>query len=649
MQSRIVFFPLALVLVSAALSAQVPDNLVLDGVPPLPPALPAKVGRYLEFRTAGIQDWHPHRREMLVTTRFAEAAQLHVVAAPGRARRQLTFLPEPVGGGSYDPQAGAFLVFSQDTGGGEFYQLYRYDFADGRVTLLTDGQSRNTGPRWSPGGQWLAYTSTRRNGRDTDIYVMNPRPAATTAVGLPVDRLLVEVAGGGWSVLDWSPDETQLLIREYLSVNESRLYLCEVRTGVLHRLTPESAEKVAWSGGVFARDAKSLFVTTDSGAEFRQLGRFDLATRQFTPLTTAWRGDVEAFDLSPDGRQLAFIVNEDGASGLYLLDARSGKSRRPPRLPLGVISGLKWHRNSRDLGFTLSSARSPADAWSLDTRAGKIERWTESESGGLNPEQFVVPERVRVSSFDGLEISGFLYRPDPRRFPGPRPVLVNIHGGPESQARPVFQARHNYWMNELGVAVLYPNVRGSSGYGKTFLTLDNGFRREDSVRDIGAFLDWIARDAGLDASRVAVIGASYGGYMTLACLVHYGDRLRCGVDMVGISNFLTFLQHTQAYRRDLRRAEYGDERDPAMAEFLARISPANQAARITLPLFVAQGLNDPRVPASESEQMVRAIRARGGQVWYLLAKDEGHGFRKKRNVDHLFYRTVQFVQEHLLP
>ncbi len=647
MRSRIVFFPLALVLVSAALPAQVPDNLVLDGVPPLPSALPAEVGRYLEFRTAGIQDWHPHRREMLVTTRFAEAAQLHVVAAPGRARRQLTFLPEPVSGGSYDPQAGAFLVFSQDTGGGEFYQLYRYDFADGRVTLLTDGQSRNIGPRWSPSGQWLAYTSTRRNGRDTDIYVMNPRPAATGA-GLPADRLLVEIAGGGWSVLDWSPDETQLLIREYLSVNESRLYLCEVRTGVLHRITPESAEKVAWSGGLFARDAKSLFVTTDLGAEFRQPGRFDLATRRFTPLTTAWRGDVEAFDLSPDGRQLAFIVNEDGASGLYLLDARSGKPRRPPRLPLGVISGLKWHRNSRDLGFTLSSARSPADAWSLDTRTGKIERWTESESGGLNPEQFVVPERVRVSSFDGLEISGFLYRPDPRRFPGPRPVLVNIHGGPESQARPVFQARHNYWMSELGVAVLYPNARGSSGYGKTFLTLDNGFQREDSVRDIGAFLDWIARDPGLDASRVAVIGASYGGYMTLACLVHYGDRLRCGVDMVGISNFLTFLQHTQAYRRDLRRAEYGDERDPAMAEFLARISPANQAARITLPLFVAQGLNDPRVPASESEQMVRAIRAHGGQVWYLLAKDEGHGFRKKRNVDHLFYRTVQFVQEHLL-
>jgi dipeptidyl aminopeptidase/acylaminoacyl peptidase len=203
-------------------------------------------------------------------------------------------------------------------------------------------------------------------------------------------------------------------------------------------------------------------------------------------------------------------------------------------------------------------------------------------------------------------------------------------------------------MSELGVAMLYPNVRGSSGYGKRFLTLDNGFKREDSVRDIGAFLDWIARDAGLDTSRVAVMGGSYGGYMTLASLMHFGDRLRCGVDIVGISNFLTFLKNTQDYRRDLRRAEYGDERDPAMAEFLAKISPANHADKIKQPLFVAQGLNDPRVPASESEQMVKAIRNHGGQVWYLLAKDEGHGFQKKRNADHVFYSTVLFVQEYLL-
>jgi dipeptidyl aminopeptidase/acylaminoacyl peptidase len=309
---------------------------------------------------------------------------------------------------------------------------------------------------------------------------------------------------------------------------------------------------------------------------------------------------------------------------------------------------VKCHANSRDLGFNLNSAKSPADAYSLDTKTGKLERWTESETGGLDPTDFVEPELVRIRSFDGLEISGFLYRPDPGKFPGPRPVLVQIHGGPESQSRPGFQARNNYYVNELGVAVFLPNVRGSSGFGKTFLTLDNGFKREDTVRDIGAFLDWIQRDTRLDKSRIAVIGGSYGGYMVLASMVHYSDRLCCGVDIVGISNFLTFLKNTQDYRRDLRRAEYGDERDAAMAEFLGKISPANQANKIRKPLFVVQGLNDPRVPASESEQMVKAIRASGGNVWYLLAKDEGHGFQKKKNSDFMFLSTVMFLQEHLL-
>jgi len=319
-----------------------------------------------------------------------------------------------------------------------------------------------------------------------------------------------------------------------------------------------------------------------------------------------------------------------------------------PKLPLGVLGGLKWHANSQELGFNLNSAKSPNDAYSLDAKTGRVERWTESECGGLNPENFVEPELVRLKSFDGLEISAFLYRPDAKRFSGARPVLMSIHGGPESQTRPAFQARNNYYLNELGVALLYPNVRGSSGNGKTFLTLDNGFKREDTLRDIGALLDWIGRDARLDKNRVAVIGGSYGGYMSLACMTHYSDRLRCGVDIVGISNFLTFLKNTQDYRRDLRRVEYGDERDPAMAEFLGKISPANHATDITKPLLVVQGLNDPRVPASEAEQMVKAIRDRGGQVWFLMAKDEGHGFQKKRNVDFLFLSTVTFLKENLL-
>ena len=623
------------------LPAQTPDNLVVEGIPPFNTDLKREAGRYLEFRTAAFSGWHPKQRQMLVVTRFADAAQLHLVSHPGGARRQVTFLSEPVAGGSFDPSAGEFAVFLQDTGGGEFFQLYRFDFADGRVALLTDGKSRNSAPTWSNDGNWIAYTSTRRNGRDTDVYVMNPREPKS-------DRLVAQLTGGGWSVMDWSPADSKLLLGDYISINESRLHQCDVRTGGLEPLTASAGDKVAWSAGLFARDDHSLFVITDKDSEFQRLGRLELATRKLTPLSAAIRGDVEHLDLSRDGRKLAFVSNESGVSKLHLIETRSGRELRVPPLPLGVITGLKWHANLRDLAFSLSSAKSPNDAYSLDTKTGRVERWTESETGGLNPEKFVEPELVRIKSFDGLEISAFLYQPNAKKFPGPRPVLISIHGGPESQTRPGFQARNNYYLNELGVTVLYPNVRGSSGNGKTFLTLDNGFKREDSVKDIGAILDWIAQDGRLNAQRVAVIGGSYGGYMSLACLTHFGDRLRCGVDIVGISNFLTFLKNTQDYRRDLRRVEYGDEREPGMAEFLARISPANSAQQITKPLLVVQGLNDPRVPASESEQMVKAIRDRGGQAWFLMAKDEGHGFQKKRNVDFLFLSTVTFLKENLL-
>ena len=625
----------------AAAVAQMPDNLVVEGVPPLPPELKRDVGRYLEFRAAGLSSWHPQRREMLISTRFADAAQLHLVTQPGGARKQITFFPEPVAGGSYQPTTGDYFVFAQDIGGGEFYQLYRFDLADAKVTLLTDGKSRNSGGAWSTDGKQIAYTSTRRTGRDNDVRVMDPANPAS-------DRQVLELSGGGWAVLGWSPDDTKLLLEEGISINESYLWLADLKTGTKELLTPKGPEKIAWGPATFAKSGKSIFLVSDQGTEFKQLHRMDLATQALTPLSAGLKGDVEDFDLSDDGKLLAFVTNEDGVSRLHLLNAATGKSLPVPKLPLGVIGSLKWHQNNRDLGFTLSAAQSPSDVYSLDVKTRKLDRWTESETGGLDPRQFAEPELVRIKSFDGLEFSAFVYRPDAKKFPGPRPVLINIHGGPEAQSRPIFQSRNNYYLNELGVAVIYPNVRGSDGYGKTFLTFDNGFKREDSVKDIGALLDWLPAQPGFDKDRVAVIGGSYGGYMVLACMTHYSDRLRCGVDIVGISNFLTFLKNTQDYRRDLRRVEYGDEREPAMAEFLLKIAPTANVAKITKPLFVVQGLNDPRVPVTEAEQMVKAIRDQGGTAWYLMAKDEGHGFAKKRNADFMFYSVIQFLQQNLL-
>ncbi len=356
---------------------------------------------------------------------------------------------------------------------------------------------------------------------------------------------------------------------------------------------------------------------------------------------------MEEFDLSPDGKTIALATNEDGIGVLRLLDTATGKESPAPKLTAGVLFGLRWHSNGREIGFALSSARSTGDVYSVDVTTGKLDRWTYSETGGLNTESFMEPELVKWKSFDGRMISGFLYRP-PAKFTGKRPVTISIHGGPEAQFRPVILGRNNYFLSELGVALIYPNIRGSSGYGKTFLKLDNGFLREDSYKDIGALLDWIATRPDLDSDRVMVTGGSYGGHMTLAVATRYDDRIRCSLAVVPPSNLVTFLEHTESYRRDLRRVEYGDEREPKMREFLERIAPLNHATKVRKPLFIVAGKNDPRVLVSESEQMVAAVRRNGTPVWYLMAKDEGHGYANRKNQDFQFYATVQFLNEYLL-
>lgn len=614
------------------------DNLVVQGVPAIPATLATEVRRYTESRSASFLDWHPTRREILVSTRFGNVPQVHRVAGPGAARAQLTFFDEPITSAVYEPREGRSFLFLKDIGGNEFAQVYRYDLADGRVTQLTTGErAQNSLPQWNHAGTQVAYSSTRRNGADRDVWVMDPSDPGTA-------RLVMENTGGGWGVADWSPDGRSLVVLEYESINRSHLWMVDVASGARTALTPRGADSVAYGGAEYAPDGRSLYLTTDEGAEFQRLGRMDLQTRRVTPLTADIPWDVEAFDVSPDGRTVAFVTNEEGISRLYLLDAAAGTYRPVDGVPVGVIGGVDWRPSGDELGFSMNSARSPTDAYSVDVRSGALTRWTESELGGLVASDLSEPSLVRWPTFDGRTISGFLYRP-PTRFTGRRPVIINIHGGPEGQSRPVFLGRNNYFLNEMGVAILFPNVRGSTGFGKTFVKLDNGMRREESVQDIGALLDWIATQPDLDPARVMVTGGSYGGYMTLAVATNYADRICCALDVVGISHFGTFLRNTESYRRDLRRVEYGDERDPEMAAFFERISPLNNAARITKPLFVVQGGNDPRVPLSEAEQIVARVQQGGTPVWYLMARDEGHGFRKKGNQDYQFYATVLFMRE----
>lgn len=617
------------------------DNLIVEGVPEIPASLATEVRRYTESRSAGFAAWHPTKKEMLISTRFGNTSQLHRVVTPMGTRAQITFFDEPVGGATYEPKAGKYFLFTKDVGGNEFGQIYRYDVADGRVTMLTDGgRSQNGGIVWSPSGDKIVYGSTRRNGGDRDVYVMDPLNPAS-------DKRLLDVSGGGWGVADWSPDGKTLLLSEYISVNESHLWLMDVASGQKRELTPRSEQGVSYGGAAFSKDGKGIYLATDKDYDFQRLAYMDLATKQITYLTKGLTWDISGFALSENGKRLAFVTNEAGVFKLYLMQTASRTYKLVANLPIGIIGGLEWHRNNNDLALTINSARSTSDVYTLNATTNTLTRWTESELGGLVASDLSEPSLIKWKSFDGLEISGFYYKP-PTRFAGKRPVIINIHGGPEGQSLPSFLGRSNYYLNEMGIAIIYPNVRGSTGYGKNFVQLDNGLKRKDSVKDIGALLDWIATQPDLDKDRIMVTGGSYGGYMTLAVAVDYNDRIRCALDVVGISHFKTFLQNTESYRRDLRRAEYGDERDPAIATFFEEIAPLNNAGKITKPLFVVQGGNDPRVPRTEATQMVQTVRKNNSPVWYLEAKDEGHGFRKKNNVDFQFYATIQFIRQYLV-
>ena len=641
------YLGLALTLLNAAFSIQAqeativpPENIVADGVPKVAAALGETAGRYSENRSAFPADWNPQRREMIIGTRFANTFQAHLVKMSGGARQQLTFYPEPVYGGSFHPNGGDYMVFAKDVGGGEWYQFFRYDFSSGESTLLTDGKSRNTSAQWSNGGDWIAYVSSRRNGEDMDLWAMNPADRKT-------DHLVIQLKGGGWEPQDWSSDDKKILLVEGISVNETYLWTVDPATGEKTELTPRKTnEQVAYSNARFSKDGKGVYFTSDKDSEFQRLMYMDLESKQTKLVTAHIPWDLDEFALSWDGKKIAFVSNEEGLSALHLLDASTGKELPVPKLPVGLVSGLIWHRNGRDLAFGISSASSPGDAYSLDVTTGKLERWTISETA-VKTDAFPEPELVRWKSFDGRMISGFLYRP-PAKFTGKQPVLIEIHGGPEGQSRPDFLGRYNYYLNELGIAVILPNVRGSTGYGKAFTKLDNGFLREGTYKDINALLDWIGTRPDMDSGRVAVTGGSYGGHMTLAVSTFYSDRIRCSIDVVGPSNLVTFLEHTEAYRRDLRRVEYGDERDPKMREFLERIAPINNVERIKKPMMVVAGKNDPRVPVTESDQIVAALKKQGTPVWYVMARDEGHGFQKKANADFQFYTTVEFLQEYLL-
>jgi dipeptidyl aminopeptidase/acylaminoacyl peptidase len=627
---------------AVAVERQVEGELVLEGIPPVADGTRERLGRYRNARSAAVTSWLPDG-SLLIRTRFADSNQLHIVREPMGARTQLTFFPEPVTTAAASPAGpGAPIAFLRDVGGNEDYQIFLLDPESGSSEMVSDGSSRHTDLRWSHDGRRLAFSSNARDGTSWDIYIMELADRTTT-------RVMTAGAGAGYlETLDWSGDDGRLLVRDYRSINDGRLYVVDLAKEEAREL--EDGAAVGGAGtAAFGPGDDSVYFVSERGAGLLQLRRADLATGNVEILSGDLSWNVENLDVSDDGNWLAWVYNEEGMSRLKLQNLTDGKFGKTAGLPVGRITGMGFEPNGSRLALTINGTSSPGDVFVVDPVGARSERWTASEIGGMDSSRFVEATLVRFPTFDSdsggpASIPAFLYTPPGE---GPFPVVVYIHGGPESQFRPTFSSLFQYFLAELGFAVVAPNVRGSSGYGREFVMLDDGLRREDSVRDIEALLDWIEAQPGLDQDRVVVFGGSYGGYMVLASLVHYSDRLLGGIDSVGISNFVTFLENTRDYRRDRRRLEYGDERDPEMRAFLERISPTNNAERISRPLLVIQGLNDPRVPASESEQMVTTIRENGGEVWYLLGRNEGHSFRKKQNRDR-YYEIVSTFLESLI-
>ena len=613
-------------------------NRISENLPELPAELIQRLERYQNTRPAAFAGWASDG-ELLISTRFGETNQVHRVRSPMGMREQLTFQREPVSSVRAQPGSnGRGFVFGRDVGGSEFWQLYHYDLETRGTRLLTDGgRSRNEQPLWSHDGRQLAWTSTARNGQDSDIWVRS----------LDGEARAVLTEGGTWYATDFSPDGKRLLVQRYVSINDSRPGELDLTTGKLE-LFPVDGGRAAFGPFLYAPDGQGVYYISDESREFRSLRYHNPASGDMVDLTADLPWNVVAFDIAADGKHLAYASNEDGIFRLHVLSLPGHEPVQLPALPVGVIGGLGFAPDGQRIALTLNGATSPSDVFVVDLKDRSLTRWTEGEVGGLDASRFVAPTLVRYPSFDGLSIPAFYYRPAQVPADQRIPVVIQIHGGPEAQALPIFNPSLQFMLDELGVAVLVPNVRGSAGYGKTYVDLDNGFKRKDSVKDIGALLDWIEQQPGLDAKRVGVSGGSYGGYMVLATLVDYADRIAAGIDVVGISSFSTFLEATESYRRDLRRAEYGDERDPAMRAFMDEIAPLNNAQQIRSPLFVAQGANDPRVPLSEADQIVNAVRGNGGDVWYLVFKDEGHGFAKKTNADYFGAASMLFWQKHLL-
>lgn len=585
------------------------------------------IARFLNTRSATAPAFSPDGRHIAFLSDITGVIQLWQVPVNGGWPEQLTFTDDRVMRALYAHHADE-IVFGMDNGGNERQQIYR--LRDGDVTVIAEDPAvMHTLGAISPDDRQVAFVDNRRNPAYFDAYTAN--------LDGTNERRVYEQDGSNF-VTDWSPDGRSLLIMRRTGSLDADLYLLDLASGEATHLTPHSPP-VTYEQAQFAPDSRSIYLITDHESEYNRAARMDLDTRRLEFLSEDDH-DVDWLRLSPDGHRLALVRNVDGYGRGHVIMLTTGESKPIPEIPPGVVMEPAWSHDSRLVTFTFSGPKDNTNIWVWDIDRETCRHVTHVPAGGIPRDVFVAPELVYARSFDGREIPAFLYTP---RATHP-PVVVSVHGGPEGQAQPLFSPVTQYFVNR-GYAVLTPNVRGSIGYGRTYTHLDDVEKRMDSVADLDAIARWL-RDSGLvDGDRMAVMGGSYGGFMVLATLTTYPDLWAAGVDIVGIANFETFLQNTSAYRRHWRIPEYGDpDRD---AELLRRISPINHMDRIAAPLIVIHGDNDPRVPLSEAEQVVEAVRRRGLRVEFLRFADEGHGIVRLANKLAAYGAIAKFLDTHL--
>lgn len=621
--------------ITAALAFFVSPNLFVKALPP-PDELESSVALMGKIGFVASPSFSPDGKTIAFVSNLSGIPQVWTMPVGGGFPKLVTAFDDPVGFVAWSPD-GKWLAFNVAPGGGFNEQIYvaRPDGSDLR-RLTEGGKENNFLGDWTRDGKYIFFNSNRRDPASTDAYLFDVAGGQM--------RMVSETRGIG-GIEDVSRDGRRAVLNRMLNRGDNNLYLIDLTTGEEALLTPHEGPG-SFNGAQFAPDGRAVYFASNKDRDSLALARvgIDDNGRPGAIDIVAARDDGELTGglMSDDGAVMVLIWNIAGRSDLAFYDVKNNRLTPGPKLPAEIVGGLDFTPDSGRLAMVLSGAASPSNIWTLDLKTRQLTQLTNSPHAGVDLTKMVRPELIEYAAHDGLKLSGWLYRP--RGVTGARPIVLSFHGGPEGQERPGFNSTYQALLTR-GIAVFAPNVRGSSGFGKKFVNLDNGALRENGVRDIKATVDYVVQSGIADPKRIGIMGGSYGGYMVMAGLTEYPELFAAGANLFGITNFETFFKHTQPWMAAISKVEYGNPQTEAA--MLRKLSPIHRIDRIKAPTIVLHGANDTNVPVIEAEQVVENLKRRNVPVEYVLFADEGHGWRKTPNRIRSAVSIVKFFEAHL--